>query len=130
MSDQHRHAIGRTRNDPVPRYPRDEPVALDVGARAGTITRRDLPHCRPVHLPLFEQAIACHLERSRKTCTVLRDCIFIVTKMKTEIERVVRGTTHTTGTRCETVTKTVSIQKGRMQSTHIVFYTTTTLRES
>ena len=50
--------------------------------------------------------------------------------MKTEIERVVRGTTHTTGAQCETVTKTAPIQKGRMQSTHNVFYTTATLHES
>jgi len=49
--------------------------------------------------------------------------------MKTEVQCVVRRDAHPTGTRCKRMTEAVPIQKGGMQSTHIVLFSTATLRE-
>ena len=128
VGDQHRHAVGRTHRNAISSKANDEPVAFGVDNRFGAIVLGNLTHPLSVNLSLLKKATAGKREGSRKACAVLADGGVVVPEVKTKVERVVRCSTYATRARCKPVTESIPIQKGRMQSTHIVFYTMTTLR--
>lgn len=82
-----------------------------------------------MHLPLFEEAIAAECHTLREARTVLADRVVLILQVKTEVQSVVRSDAHSAGTRCKRMTEAVPIQKGGMQSTHIVLCSTARLRE-
>jgi putative sterol carrier protein len=82
-----------------------------------------------MHLPLFEEAIAAECHTLREARTVLADRVVLILQVKTEVQSVVGGDAHSAGTRCKRMTEAVPIQKGGMQSTHIVLCSTARLRE-
>jgi hypothetical protein len=106
----------------------DQPVPLDVGDRFRTIAGEDLANRGSMHLSLFEKAIACETDCSQEAFAVFADCVLVVAKMIPEVQRIVGRAAHASAARCETVTKAMSIQKGRVQDGHTVFHITTTLR--
>ncbi len=75
-----------------------------------------------MHLPLLEEAIATNPEALRKACAVFANRVVVIAYMETEVERVVGCDTDPTGPCCKRVSEAMPIQKGGMQSTHIVFF--------
>lgn len=77
-----------------------------------------------MHLPLLEEAIATNPEALRKVCAVLTNRVVVIAYMETEVERVVRRDADPTRACCKRMNEAMPIQKGRMQSTHIVLFST------
>jgi hypothetical protein len=129
MRDQDRHAIGCSRSDPKALIARNERIPFQVGNGFGNVALEKLAHVSSVHLPLLVEAIARKLEASGKARTVLANRFVVITEMKTEIERVVGRCAHAARSGRKCMTKTVPIQKGGVQRTHIVVSSTTGLHE-
>ena len=124
MRNQDRHAIGRPGCYGTAVRARDECVALHVGNGFNHIGFGDLAHLRSMHLPLLEELIAAKPEALGEARAVFANCIVVVTQVKTEVERVVRRGAHPSRARCKCMNEAMPIQKGGMQSTHIVVFST------
>jgi putative sterol carrier protein len=129
MRDQNWHTIRRSRSNPEAFDARDQRIAFHVSDAFDDIGVGDLAHSRPMHLPLFEEAIATKCHALREARAVLANRVVLISQVKTEVQRVVWCEAHPAGTRCKCMTKSVPIQKGGMQSTHIVLCSMARLHE-
>jgi len=118
VRDQDGHAIGGARSDPSAFNARDEGIALQVGDGLGNVRICNLPHLGPMHLPLLEETIAGNAEGLRKARSVLANRVVVVTKMKAQVERVVRREAHATRAGCKHMVEAMPLQEGRLPCAH------------
>ncbi len=129
VSDQQRNAVRGTRRHRNARVAGDKRIPACIGDRRRVVHGRHRTHFDAVHLALLKKGIERYPEAFGEASPVLVDCGVVVAEVVTEVERVVGRSAHSSVARGEDVTKTVLLQKRRMQDTHSVCSSMARLRE-
>ena len=120
VRDQNRYTIGSAGGHSEPFDSGNKRVAFRVGDRFCNVGSHDFPHVGSMHLPLLEQAIAGELETPCKARSVLANRIGVVAQVEPEVERIEGRRADATVPRRKRMAEPMPIQKGGVQSTHIV----------